>query len=624
MGAVKPCPLHIGADFVVKDLTQMIKLSDYVARRILDAGVRHVFLLAGGGCMHLVDSVGRRPEIEYVCNLHEQACSIAAEAYGQYTNNLGVALVTTGPGGTNAITGLAGAWLDSTACLFISGQVKRADLMYGKGIRQMGFQELDIVKIVESITKYAVTVTDPLSIRYHIDRALHLARSGRPGPVWIDIPLDVQSAVVDEAELEGYIPPDDEDIRLSDRGELRKRVSIAIELLNRADRPIMLLGNGVRLANALDELHSLLEALRIPVLTTWKTADIVSEDHPFYIGRPGAIGQRAANFAQQNSDFILIIGARLDLGQTGYDHSNFAKAATKVMIDVDPAEIAKMDMKIDVPVCADARAAIEEFIAQSGSIDPKDRSPWWRWCAQWKARYPVVLPEYWNERDGVSAYVLIDVLSDEMSPGDLLVPGSSGTCSEVTMQAFRVKQGMRILNTQGLGSMGFGIPAAIGACLAAGRRRTVCVDGDGGFQMNVQELETVKRLNLPVKFFVLNNRGYGSIQTTQKNYFDGFFVGSNEESGMTLPDIIEVARAFGLKAASIVNHDNIREKVREIMSTEGPVVCEVMISSTQTTAPRISSYRKEDGTISSRPLEDMWPFLDRREFTANMMIPIIE
>lgn len=598
----------------------MMKLSDYVAKRVAETGVKHVFMLAGGGCMHLVDSFGRSRDLEYVCNLHEQACSIAAEAYGQYAG-LGVALVTTGPGGTNAVTGLAGAWLDSTPCLFLSGQVKRADLIGDRGVRQMGFQEIGIVKIVESITKYAVTVTDPLSIRYHLEKALYLAGSGRPGPVWIDIPLDVQSAEIDETKLEGYEPPAD---GVENEGKLKEQVARAIELLNGAERPVILVGNGVRLANAMGDLERLIEILRIPVLTTWKMADFLPDDHPLYAGRPGSIGQRAANFAQQNADFMLIIGARLDLGQTGYNHANFARSAGKVMIDADTAEIGKMDMKIDVPICADAGAAIREFIRQSGAVRRDDRKSWWGWCSEWKTRYPVMLPEYWNERDGVSTYVLVDVLSDAMTGDDLLVPGSSGTCSEVTMQAFRVKRGMRILNTQGLGSMGFGIPAAIGACLAAGRGRTVCVDGDGGFQMNIQELETVRRLNLPIKFFVLNNRGYGSIQATQNNYFGGFFVGSDAKSGMTLPDVTKVAGAFGLKFAKIENHSNIRDRVSEILAMDGPIVCDVMISPNQTTAPRMSSFKKEDGTMASRPLEDMWPFLDREEFRKNMIADCTE
>ena len=313
------------------------------------------------------------------------------------------------------------------------------------------------------------------------------------------------------------------------------------------------------------------------------------------------------------------MGARLDLGQTGYNHPNFARTARKVVVDIDPAEIQKMDMAIDLPICADSKAALREFLRQADNIAPGEREPWWRRCREWKNKYPVVLPQYRDESQGVSTYVLIDVLSDEMGAEDVLVPGSSGTCSEVTMQAFRVKSGMRILNTQGLGSMGFGISASIGACLAADRKRTVCVDGDGGFQMNIQELETVRRLDLPIKFFVLNNRGYGSIQATQKNYFDGYFVGSDAQSGMTLPGITKVAEAFGLKTAFITSHENIREKVGEILKMQGPVVCEVTISPNQTTAPRVSSFRNDDGTISSRPLEDMWPFLDREEFVSNML-----
>jgi acetolactate synthase-1/2/3 large subunit len=597
----------------------MIKLSDYVARRIAETGTRHVFLLAGGGSMHLVDSFGRREDLEYVCNLHEQACSIAAEAYGQYTNNLGVALVTTGPGGTNAITGLAGAWLDSTPCMFLSGQVKRPDLIGDRGVRQMGFQELNIVRVVKSLTKYAVTVMESRSIKYHMDKALYLARSGRPGPVWIDIPLDVQSAMINEAELKGFEPARDDAVGIRER--LEREIRKAIEVINLSERPVILVGNGVRVSGAGGELRKLLEILKIPVLTTWKMADYLADDHPLYVGRPGSIGQRAANFAQQNSDCIIILGARLDLGQTGYNHRNFAPAAKKIMIDVDLAEISKMDMEIEAPLCVDAKTAVGEFLRQASTIFKKDRSGWWERCRDWKARYPVILPEYWKEPEGVSTYVLIDVLSELMEASDLLVPGSSGTCSEVVMQAFRVKEGMRILNTQGLGSMGFGISASIGACLASGRRRTVCIDGDGGFQMNIQELETVRRLQLPIKFFVLNNRGYGSIQATQKNYFDGFFVGSSDASGMTLPDVSKVAGAYGLKTARIADHAGIRERIGEILRMEGPVVCDVVISPNQTTAPRISSVKGEDGKIYSKPLEDMWPFLDREEFAANMLIP---
>jgi acetolactate synthase I/II/III large subunit len=596
-----------------------MKLSDYVIECIVQAGVKHLFLLPGGGCMHLLDSVGRRRDLAFVCNLHEQACAIAADAYGQYTNNLGVALVTTGPGGTNTVTGVAAAWLDSTPSLFISGQVKRADLVEDRGVRQMGFQEINIVRIVESITKYAVTITDPLSVRYHLEKALHLAMNGRPGPVWIDIPLDVQASQIEERALEGFdpaeIPP------ASDPHVISSQVRAAIQLLNQAERPIVLVGNGIRLARATEDFIELAEILQVPLLTTWKAMDLLPEDHHLFIGRPGSAGQRGANFAQQNSDWLMTIGARLDLGQTGYDHGNFARAAKRVIVDVDAAEINKMGMKVDVPICADAKAAIKELVRQRDLIVAKDRAGWWTRCRDWKTRYPVILPEYWDEASGVNTYVLIDVLSDEMTGDDLLVPGSSGASSEITMQAFRVKHGMRIFNSQGLGSMGFGIPASIGGCLASGRRRTVCIDGDGGFHMNCQELETVRRLNLPIKYFVLNNQGYASIRATQHNYFGGHLVASSAESGLTLADTVKVASSYGIETARIYNHTTIREQVQEVLRSEGPVVCDVSITPNQVTAPRVSSMQDAHGKMTSKPLEDLWPFLSREEFSANMFLP---
>jgi acetolactate synthase I/II/III large subunit len=594
-----------------------MKLSDYVMAFIAKAGVRHVFMLSGGGAMHLVDSVGKNKELTYICNLHEQACAVAADAYSQYTNNLGVALVTTGPGGTNTITGVAGAWLDSTPMLIISGQVKRPDMVGDRGVRQMGFQEIDIISVVRPITKYAATVMEPSTIRYHLEKAIYLARLGRPGPVWIDIPLDVQAAMIDENTLQGF---DATEITNNKKDEsLAEKVCCALELLKKAQRPVILAGNGIRLANALDDFLRLIGTLGIPVLTTWKAADFIPDDHPLYAGRPGAVAQRGANFTQQNADWLMIIGARLDLGQTAYTHENFAPAAHKIMVDVDAAEIGKMHMDIDVPVIADAGDFIREFLAQLSKTTQKDHLPWMKQCKEWQKRYPVILPEYWHDTGFVNDYVLIDVLSDELSGEDLLIPGSSGACSERTMQAFRAKTGLRIFNSQGLGSMGFGIPAAIGGCVASGKKRTVCIEGDGGFIMNIQELETVKRLNLPIKFFVLNNGGYVSIQTTQRNYFDGHYVGSSAASGVTLPDIQKVAKSFSLATACLKNHDTIREKIRGILLMQGPVVCEVMVSPDQVTVPRVSSKQREDGSMVSLPMEDLWPFLDREELRANMI-----
>ena len=607
-----------------------IKLSDYVVKFIETQGVKHVFMLVGGGAMHLVDSIGKSRKIDYVCNLHEQAASIAAEAYGQYANKIEVALVTTGPGGTNTITGVAGAWLESTACLFISGQVKRADLMKGKGVRQMGPQELDIVSIVSPITKYAVIIMEPESIRYHLEKAVYLAKTGRRGPVWIDIPLDVQASMIDESVLKGFIPGK-EGLGLdsgSKRDLLKKKVRKVIDILNKAERPVIFAGNGIRLGDAIPEFKELIKILNIPVLTTWKSIDFLPESHELYMGRPGVVGQRGANFTQQNSDCLLIIGARLDLPQTAFNHKNFAREAKKIMVDIDQSEIKKMQMPIEVPIVADAKDFLKEMLAQLRKQKEKIKSQKYAWwlakCKAWQKKYPVILPEYWLEKGHVNTYVLMDVLSDMLEASDVIVPGSSGPASEIFMQSFRVKAGQRIFNTSGLGSMGFGLPATIGACLASGGKRVICVNGDGGFQLNIQDLETIRRLNLPIKFFILNNKGYSSIVTTQRNYFASHFVGSTASSGLTLPDIRRVAFAYGIKSMLISNHALIKQKVRKALSLKGPVICEVIVSQSQMTAPRVSSMIKPNGTMVSKPMEDMYPFLDSDQFRREMIIKPLE
>ena len=598
----------------------MTKLSDYVVDFIARQGVKHVFLFTGGGAMHLNDSLGRETRLQYVCNLHEQGCAIAADAYGQYTNNLGVAMVTTGPGGTNTITGVAAAWLDSTPCLFISGQVKRSDLVGGRRVRQMGFQEIDIVRMVGGITKYAATIMQPESIRCHLERAVYLARHGRPGPVWIDIPLDVQAAMIDPTALPAFDPgeivsatgaPDD----------LSPQMDAVVRLLSQAQRPVILAGNGVRLAGAQAAFDRLVGKLQIPVLLTWKGADFLPETHPLFCGRPGASGQRGANFTQQNADFILMVGARMDFGQLAYSHRNFARAARKVMVDVDPAELAKMETPLDVAVCADAKAFLDALVVRTEALDGSLWRGWLARCKQWQARYPVVQPEHWKATQGVNQYALTAVLGEEMDADDLLVPGSSGACSELTCQAFALKTGQRMFNSQGLGSMGFAVPAALGGCLASGGRRTVSIEGDGGFQMNLQELETIRRLNLPIKFFVLDNNGYGSIQATQRNYFDSRFVGSGPTSGLTLPDVLQVSAAYGLATVEIHDHAGLRNGVRHVLGQPGPVVCLVRISPDQVTAPRVTSKRQADGSMATAPMEDMWPFLPREEFGQNMLVP---
>lgn len=592
----------------------MIKVSDYVIQFIAEKGVDHIFMLPGGGCMHLVDSVGRNKSVSFIGNLHEQAAVIAADGYAQYRNDLGVALVTTGPGGTNAITGVAGAWIDSTPIMVLSGQVKRADLMRDRGVRQMGVQEVDIISLVSPITKYAVTVLDPTEIRYHLERAYSLATTGRPGPVWLDIPLDVQGALVEETELAGYF----EEPPIEPPG-LHHEISEVIRLLNASHRPAVLVGAGVRLAKAESLCLEALRKLQIPVLATWRIMDLFAEDDPYYFGRPGSIASRAANFVQQNADFLLILGARLDLPQVGHNYGNFAPNASKVAVDIDTAEIGKFSEYLELSIHVDAKIFLNALNESMGAVVLKDRSPWISLCSRWKQKFPVILPEYRNNSGLVNLYAFIDSLSAALVETDVIVPGSSGSCAEVTRQAFGMKKGQRMINSPGLGSMGYGLPQSIGVCVASGRRRTVCIVGDGGLQHNIQELETLRRLGLPIKLFVLNNNGYASIRNTHTRFFDGRLVCCDPSSGLTLPDTRQISISYGINTERIMDQSNLIRDITEVLATEGPSVCEVLIDPDLQTAPRLFSVARSDGTMESRPLEDLWPFLDREEFESNMI-----
>jgi len=594
-----------------------MRLADYVWDRIAAEGVEDVFMLPGGGCMHLVDALGRHPRLKFICNLHEQGTAIAVDAYAQ-VRGFGAGLVTTGPGGTNAITGLAAAWMDSTPCIFVSGQVKKADLKRDSGVRQLGFQEIDIVSLVKSITKYAVTVEDPDTIRFHLDRAIHLARSGRPGPVWIDLPLDVQAAEITPDDQAAWVPEP------APTPALDGAATQILRALETAQRPAILLGNGVRQAGAVGQALELAERLKVPVLTTWKAADFLPEDHPLFAGRPGAAGQRGANFTQQNADWLLVLGARLDLGQIAYMPELFARGARKFVVDVDPAELGKLRMDLDLSLVADAGDLLQALLRGLPRHKLPDTDAWLRRTQAWKARYPVLRPEYRLEEGHVNAYSLVEALAGLVGEGDLLVPGSSGQCSEITCQAWPVRKGLRMLNSQGLGAMGFGPPAALGACVASGGRRTICIDGDGGFQMNAQELEVIRRLNLPIKIFVLDNQGYGSIRNSQRGYFQGRYVASGPASGLTLPDITTLAGAYGIATATLKDHRDLEHKLPALLSAPGPLVCAVRLNPDQPTLPRAVSYQRPDGSMATRPMEDLFPLLDREELLANLSIPPAE
>jgi len=599
-----------------------MKLSDYVVQYIAKQGIKHVFFLPGGGAMHLVDSLGKCEDLEIVCCLHEQAVAVAAESYAMHTNNLGVGMVTTGPGGTNAITGLSAAWIDSVPCLFISGQVKRSDMMTGKGIRQLGIQEVDIVSMVRSITKYAVTVMEPGLIRYHLEKALYLAKNGRPGPVWLDIPLDIQGSQIDETSLRGFDPSELKEKKASP-SSVKNGVKRIIKFLNQSERPVIIAGDGIKISKSRELFLDIINKLGIPVIPTWKAMDMIHEEHELYAGRGGILGERSANFAVQNSDLLLCIGSKMDFTQTGFDTKSFARAAKKIVIDIDKNEIKKLDFPIDLKIIADAGVVLNELSSQLKNIKVKDRGFWKEKIKVWRKKYPIVSAEYYSKTGLVNPYMLIDVLSREATSDDIISPCCAGTAAEYNFQAFKIKENQKFITNHGLGPMGFELPSSIGACLANNRKRTICIAGDGGFQLNIQELETLRRLDLPVKIFIMNNNGYSSIRTMQETHFDSHYVGNDPSSGLTLPDIISVTSAYKIKAIRINDASELELKIREALDFPGPVICDIMVIPGFKVSPKVASQRKEDGTMVSKPLEDQWPFLDRDELESNMMIPLV-
>jgi len=585
-----------------------MKLSDYVMHFLVEKGVKHVFMLPGGGAMHLVDSLGSCQGLDYTCFLHEQALAIAAEAYGQFTNFPGVGLVTSGPGGTNAITGLTAAYQDSTPCLFLSGQAKRQDLKGASGVRQMGSQEVDIVAMITPVTKYAVTVLDPASVRYHLERAWHEATTGRLGPVWLDIPLDVQAAEIDPPSLEGFTPE-------PAQGTAPDRIDEVIELLKASRRPLILAGNGVKLAGAQADLTRFAEAHQIPVLLTWKSIEFLDADHPLNFGCPGIMGCRTANFMVQNCDLLLVLGSRLDPSLTAFKPEDFGRQARKVMVDVDEAEIRKIP-SIDLPIVADAGAFLRRLAA--GCADPMPPRPsWLAYGRHLKEKYPVVLEEYRQQEGRINLYVFTEQLFEQLTPEDIITPESSGAAGEVTYQAMRIKAGQRVHNAAALGAMGFGLPYAIGACIATGRRRTILINGDGAFQLNIQELQTIARLGLPIKMFILENDGYASIKAMQTNHFQGRFVASHTGSGLTMPDLGAIARAYGLRVEMASSHEELPGAITRTLAGDDPVLCRILVTEQHVTAPRVQAMKTADGGMVSKPLEDMWPYLPAVELAGN-------
>lgn len=595
-----------------------MRLADYVMQFLADRGVKHVFVVTGGGAMHLNDALGRERRIAYVCNHHEQASAMAAEGYARVTGSPGIVSVTSGPGGVNALNGAFGAFTDSIPMLVISGQMKRQTLLQTHGLlgrlRQLGDQEVDIVGMVQRITKSAVLLTDPERVRCEFERAWHLCQTGRPGPCWIDIPVDVQAADIDPDTLDGYLP---EPVPgLVPLHELRGMAETVLAKIAAAERPVILAGTGVRIAGATDLFRRVVSKLRIPVATAW-THDVIETADPCACGKAGSIGDRPGNFTVQNSDLVVVIGSRLNIRQVSYNWENFARRAEKVIVDIDPEELGKPMVRPDLAICADARRFLEtlDTAIDAHRLDAVRHADWLAWCRERVAKYPVFDPVRQASRPGaINPYHFAHELFACLHDDDVIVCGDATACI-VTFQSSVIRANTRLFSNSGSASMGYDLPAAIGAAVARGGKRVICLAGDGSLQMNIQELQTVRHHGFPIKLFVLNNGGYLSIRQTQTAFF-GLAVGAGAESGVSCPNFVRVAEAYGLPASRLDQPD-FRTALMSILDAPGPHVCEVMLDPTQGFEPKLSSRRLPDGRMVSSPLEDMAPFLDRPEFDAN-------
>ncbi|WP_380871826.1 acetolactate synthase [Sphingomonas sp. DBB INV C78] len=602
----------------------LMKLSDWVAGQVAARGIEHVFMLTGGGAMHLNHSLGTHPRLQCTFTHHEQALAMAAEAYYRLTNRLAVVNVTSGPGGTNAITGVYGAYVDSIGMLVISGQVKTETTVRSTGLplRQYGDQELDIEELVRPITKYAVMVTDPRSIRYHLEKAIYLATSGRPGPCWLDIPLDVQAAKIDPDDLlPGFDPAElDEPWKHTDLDATAEEI---LARLRAAERPVIFAGGGVRLSGAYADFLQLVERLGVPVVTGWNAHDLLWNDHPLYAGRPGTVGDRGGNMVTQSADFLLILGSRLNIRQVSYNWKTFARAAYKIWVDIDPVEMRKPTVTPDMPVVANLADLIPVLLAQPYDGPTEAHREWLGWARERVRRFPAVLPEY-RDHALVHPYVAMAELFDQLDEDDVVVTGNGSACV-VSFQAATLKRGQRLWTNSGCATMGYDLPAAIGVCAATGNnQRVISLAGDGSIMMNLQELQTIAGANLPVKVFLLNNSGYVSIFQTHRNFFNGVEVGGGPKSNVTFPDFGKVAAAFGFAYFRTASHDDIAATFKAALAEPGPVICEIFLDENVSFAPKLGAKQHPDGRITSPALEDLSPFLPREVLRENMLIELIE
>lgn len=596
----------------------MQRVADFVADYIYSLGVDNVFMVSGGGMMFLSDGLAQHPMLKVTCTHHEQAAAMAAVGYAKYSEGFGAAYLTTGCGGTNAITGVLDAWQDNVPCIFISGQCKRKETIRNSGLalRQFGVQEADILSMVQPITKYAVMVNNPNEIAWHMDKAAYLARTGRPGPVWIDIPMDVQGATINKNELVRYKPTTESEA--INRPLSVEDMSMVSELLTSSKRPIVVAGQGVRLAGAIPAFREFVERNQLPVVASRLGIDMLPSSHPLFIGRIGTKGDRAGNFAVQNADLVVVLGSRLSVSSTGHEYHTFAREARIVIVDIDPIEHKKNTVRFDMYLNAD----VGKFLGAIRDGKRADSSAWVDKCLYWKNKWPVFLPEYVESKE-VNLYYFTDYLTRRMKD-DSVVVSDAGSAFYVVSQGGQFNYSQRYVTSGGQADMGFSLPAAIGISVARGYGEVLAVTGDGSFQMNIQELQTIVHNKLPVKLFVLNNDGYLSIRASQSKFFEGRFIGTDNTSGVSFPDTRKISDAYGIKYFNVPDSRLLPAVLDKVLSDTGPLICEVMCIRDQEIIPTVASVRKSDGSMVSRPLEDMYPFLDREEFRNEMIVSILE
>lgn len=586
-----------------------MRVADYLTSKLYDAGGEHVFFVAGGMIMHLTDALLQHKNQKYTCCHHEQAAVMAADAYGRYTGKLGVAYVTAGPGALNTLTGVVGAYVDSSPCIIVSGQAK-VSLTKVAGPRQFALQGFNTLPIFQHVAKYAVILDDLSKVKYEIEKSIYIAKTHRVGPVWIELPLDIQGSTFDPDDQEGFIPPEVEPYFNPQLAEQVKTVAAAI-LESR--KPCILGGAGIRLSGAVDEFNQFIEKTGIPVITSRLGMDLTGYSNPLFVGRPGTYGDRPANFSVQNCDLLLSIGCRLAIGLVSYDYEEFAKDAKKIVVDVDELELTKPSVIPDIAIKADAKIFLKMLCEELGDYH-LENDQWIARVQLWKQKYPVDLPEYKNETEGINSYHFMHKFSDKASNKDLFLV-DTGSCFHVFAQAFNVKYGQRIIITGGLSTMGF-MPGSLGLAVADGGKDVYCITGDGSLQMNLQELQTIAYNKFPVKLIVLSNNGYLLIRLTQINFMDGRFIGIDKNTGLSIPDLEKIAYAYGIKYMRISSLNELDTRLDELFKYHGPVLCEVMTPSRQLLIPRVASVQKEDGKMVSMPYDDMYPFLSREEYAT--------